>query len=260
VRSAARRAAAYFTVGSYTLLAPFGCAVVTALVFLWRGDALVCARRTQRLIAAAYRFMHDWLDLVRITDFDYRRVRVPWPAGPCVIVSNHPTLMDTTSITAVFGGGFTIVKREMHSRALLRPFMEGAGHVAAAGDDPLSTQRVVDDCVRWIERGFSAIVFPEGTRSPPGRLRPFGRTAFEIACRARVPVVCLTIVCEPVYLSKEVTVLRPPDPTPRFELAWLAQVEPADHVYDSRALRRAVEDRYVEWHRGRALAAAPDSA
>lgn len=254
MRVPARRLAAYFTVGAYTVGAPFGAAIAVVLISLWRRNPVTCARRMQRITAGAYRCMHDWLRLVRICDFDYRTALPDRPAAPCVVVANHPTLMDVTAISAVFAGGFTIVKPELHGRRLLHPFMVGAGHVAGAGNDPLSSQRVVHESVERLGQGFPLVVFPEGTRSPPGRLRPFGRTAFEIACRAGVPVVSVTIECEPVYLSKDVTVFRPPDPTARLRLALLAVDHPADSGSDSRVLRERVEGRFQAWCADRRLA------
>jgi 1-acyl-sn-glycerol-3-phosphate acyltransferase len=38
------------------------------------------------------------------------------------------------------------------------------------------------------------LVFPEGTRSPDGRLLPFKRGAFHLAIEAGVPIVPITIV------------------------------------------------------------------
>lgn len=257
-RSAARRCASYFTVGTYTAVAPLGCLAIGGLDLLWRGDEVSRARRMQRLTAGAYRFMHDWLRLVRITDFDHRTALAGVPAGPGVVVANHPTLMDITSITAALGGGFTIVKGALHGRRMLRPIMQGAGHVAAADADPMSARRVVDEAVERVGQGFRAIVFPEGTRSFADGLRPFGRTAFEIACRGRVPVISVSIECRPMYLSKEVTVFHPPDPTPVLSLGLLAVDDPADSGFDSRALLRLVEGRYRRWYEGRRLAA-PDA-
>ena len=46
--------------------------------------------------------MHDWLRWTTITDFNHREAP-DLPQRPCVIVANHPTLMDITSIIATLG-------------------------------------------------------------------------------------------------------------------------------------------------------------
>jgi 1-acyl-sn-glycerol-3-phosphate acyltransferase len=50
--------------------------------------------------------------------------------------------------------------------------------------------------------GISVVVFPEGTRSPDGRLLPFKRGGFLLAAKTRVPIVPVTINGSGKILSK----------------------------------------------------------
>lgn len=238
------------TVFLYTVNAPFAYVVFALIACLPTRDALGRARRIQAFQAFAYRRMHDWLRGFGITRFDHRRALRDLPAGPAVVVANHPTLMDITSITACLGGGFTIVKPELWRRRMLHPLLRSAGHIEGPGEDPFSAGRVVRDAIERLERGHSLIVFPEGTRTRPDERRPFGRIAFEIACRACVPLVSIGVRCEPPYLTKERTVLDPPHPCPVLELELLAVDDPADVGHDSRALLQRVEQRFRAWAGG----------
>ncbi len=250
-----RKLAVVLTVGVYAVIAPFGWAGFAVLCALWRADPNRRARRLQRVTVVAYRLMHDWLRVLRIADFDHRRGLAGMPEGPCVVVANHPTLMDITAITATLGGGCTIVKPAVYRRWLMHRLLVGAGHVEGPGTDVVAIQRVVQAAVERLRSGFSVIVFPEGTRSPAGGLHGFARTPFEIACQARVPVVSLTVRCDPVYLSKDVPLFRPPRATPRLRLALLAVDPPASFEDGSRGLRDRVAARYVDWQRGASTAA-----
>jgi len=252
-----RRVNVVVTVGGYMVLAPFGYAILALLCFVWRGDRMQRARRLQFLTSRAYRFMHRWLTWTRITRFDWRRTAPELPRGACVVIANHPTLMDVTAVTAMLGGAISIVKPGVYRRGMIRPLMLGLGHVEGPGPDPFRIGRVVDDVVERLSWGIPVVIFPEGTRSPPDDLMPFGRVAFEIACRANVPLVSLGITCEPVYLSKQVSLFRPPHPTPKMRIDLLAVDEP-DGPDQSRALRRHVEERYRAWIR-KVAAAAPRS-
>jgi 1-acyl-sn-glycerol-3-phosphate acyltransferase len=261
----ARWVAVAVTVGGYTVLSPFGYLFFTALFLTGAHDPVRRARRTQRVMAGAYRFMHDWMRWTGITRFDHRGALRGMPQGPCVVIANHPTLMDVTAIGAVLGGGCTIAKPALFRRRGLRPLLEGARNLEGPGDDPAAMTRVVDEAVARLAEGFSIIIFPEGTRSPPGRLLRFGRAAFEIACRARVPVVSVGIRCEPMWLSKEVPLFDPPHPVPDLSLLLLAIDDPAHVNYESRLLRRTVEARYRAWFAGgrhpqRAAASGPAAA
>jgi 1-acyl-sn-glycerol-3-phosphate acyltransferase len=228
-------------------MAPLGLAGFFGLCWLWRKDPLERARRIQALTVKAYRFQHDWLRFTHITNFNHRWLIEGIPEGPCVVIANHPTLMDITSISAVLGGGCTIVKPQMFRRPLLHPLIVGAGHIEGPSADVITIGKVVENAVERLKSGFRVIIFPEGTRSKESEMLPFGRTAFEIACRAGVPLVSLTIQCNPVYLSKEVLVYRPPHPTPQLRLGLLSVDDPAAVNHDSRELRKVVQDRYKTW-------------
>lgn len=252
----------WITMGVYSVIAPVGYAILATLCLCWRRDPVRRARRLQSITASAYRFMHRWLGWTRITVFDHRKELPELPDGPCVVIANHPTLMDVTAVTAVIGGACSIVKPALFRRAMIRPLMVGLGNVEGPGPDPIRIGRVVDDCCERLRWGLPVVIFPEGTRSPRQGLGPFGRVAFEIACRAKVPLVSLTITCNPLYLSKQVTLFRPPHPTPHMEIGILAVDRPEDLGSDSRELRKTVEARYQGWLRKVAGEARPtyDSA
>jgi len=247
VQHGLRTGMAWFMVWTYTAMAPFGWAFFACLCFLWRKDPHLRAVRLQRVQTRAYRFMHSWLRWSGITNFDHRRPIGGLPDGPSVVIANHPTLMDITSITAVVGSGCTIIKPAMFNRRLLHGLLVGAGHIEGPGADVLSIGRILEDAVDRLQQGFTIIVFPEGTRSRGSKLLPFGRTPFEIACRAGVPLVSMTVQCDPVYLSKEVPVLRPPHPVPELRLGVLAIDYPRSEGLGSRELRKKVEARYHAW-------------
>ncbi|MCA8973121.1 MAG: 1-acyl-sn-glycerol-3-phosphate acyltransferase [Planctomycetes bacterium] len=235
------------TVWGYTLLTPIGWLGFAVLCTAWRGDPLRRARRLQAIQVRAYRFMHDWLRWCRITHFDHRWPIPGLPTGPCVVIANHPTLMDITAVTAVFGGGCTVVKPSLFHQRLMHRQLAASGHIEGPGRDPISAGRVVEEMAERLRQGFRAIIFPEGTRSPSGELGRFGRLAFEIACRAEVPLVSLAITCEPVYLSKGVPLFRPPHPTAQLRIELLAVDDPKEFASGSRALRSHVESRYRAW-------------
>jgi 1-acyl-sn-glycerol-3-phosphate acyltransferase len=247
VQRALRTLAIVFSVALYMLVAPFGYLGFAFLCWWWRGDPHRRAFELQRLMGVGYRILHDWLRTFRIADFDHRGALPDLPTGPCILVANHPTQIDVTAIGASLGGACTIVKRAVYRRKLVRPLLVGAGLLEGPGTDPISIGQVIDDGVRRIEQGMRIFVFPEGSRSPAGDLRPFGRVAFEIACRTGAPLVTIGIRCEPVWLSHEVPMFRPPHPIPKLRLHQLAIDDPRAFGGDSRQLRERVERRLREW-------------
>ena len=69
----------------YLVNAPFGYLLFGLLCFAWRRDPARRAARLQRITSRAYRLMHDWIDLVGVTRFDWRTALPELPQGACVV-------------------------------------------------------------------------------------------------------------------------------------------------------------------------------
>ena len=67
----------------------------------------------------------------------------------------------------------------------------------------------IEAAARKIRRGASVLLFAEGTRTLDGKLQPFKRGAFNLALRASVPVVPLTINGTYAILRKHSVMIRP---------------------------------------------------
>ncbi len=227
-------------VSSYFAAAPFGYAAFAALQLLPVEDPDRRARALQRILTRAFGFMHAVLRVLRIVHFDPREVEGEIPDGPCVLVANHPTLMDTSAILSTMGNLATAVKPAVFRAFWARPLLEQAAHFEGAGTSPWRLRGMLDDALDRLGRGYRVLMFPEGTRSPPGGMHPFGRTAFEVAVRANVPVVPLVVECEPRWLSKEHSLLKPPSSVPRMKLRALPAVHPSSTGFCSRTLRDVV--------------------
>lgn len=78
--------------------------------------------------------------------------------------------------------------------------MRAAGHIAIDRTVRKKAFEAYDEAVRTIRRGFSAVVFPEGTRSRTGELLPFKNAPFGLAIAAQVPIV-------PVYVHHTFEIL-----------------------------------------------------
>ncbi|HMG22425.1 MAG TPA: lysophospholipid acyltransferase family protein [Kofleriaceae bacterium] len=104
---------------------------------------------------------------------------------------------------------------------------------------------VLRDCADRLRMGFDVLVFPEGTRSPVGgQLYPFHRGAFELAARAKVPIVLLKLTCVPAVLSKGLPIWKVSDHIATLTIEPIDVIYPADGGIESRTLCREIEQRY----------------
>ena len=224
-----------------------GCVLVgwlwLPLVWLWPGSREEKMRRAQRAVRRGFQLFHA---AMRVTGHYHctSPSGVARPSGvpadrPVVLVANHPTLCDTTAIVSLFPDVVTVSQiRYDHNPLISRP-------LRSCGFVPVGTH-MIQDCAERLRMGFDLLIFPEGTRSPVGGLQPFHRGAFEIAARAKVPVVLLKLTCDPPALSKRLPIWKNPDRTAVLTIEPVEMFHPADSALDSRARARAIEQRYRE--------------
>ncbi len=229
-------------ISTYFAMSPFAYAGFALLSLVPKRDRLARARLLQWVMSCGFGFMHWVLRVAGILDFHKGCVEGEVPRDPCVLVANHPTLVDISALIATQRPLVFPVKPTLFRSFWARPLLRDAAHIEGAGQDPFSAGRVIDQAVARLREGYRVIIFPEGTRSPPDGLHPFGRAAFEIAIRAQVPIVPIVITCSPRWLSKERSFLDPPETVPRLRMRALAPVDPKDAGSSSRTLRDIVEE------------------
>lgn len=155
----------------------------------------------------------------------------------CVYIANHPSLLDAVFMIARIPDAICILKP-----ALLRnPAIGAAARVAGfePGDNLID---LVHRASRAVAAGRALIVFPEGTRTEPGRTPGAFRNGFAlIAERARRPVRIITIRCSEGFVPRGRAWWRPATELPcwvHYEVGPLLQ--PADYPSAS-AFGRACE-------------------
>ncbi|HMF44384.1 MAG TPA: lysophospholipid acyltransferase family protein, partial [Polyangia bacterium] len=139
----------------------------------------------------------------RLMDFNPRGLDASTPGPRFVMVANHPTLIDQCALAALFGRLVCVAKPLLFRVPFVGRILRACNYLEGGEMEGLAAGLVVSRALDRIAQAAPLLVFPEGTRSPPGGLRPFRRGPFEIACRANVPVVPLLIRCEPLVLAKE---------------------------------------------------------
>ena len=158
-----------------------------------------CARWWCRLIA--------WTVGARISVHGSENIRAD---RNYIYMANHCSLLDTPALFAYLPHQFRIMaKKEL----FLIPFM--GWHLYTAGNFPiergdarktaLSLRKVIDG----LKAGKSLMLFPEGTRSPDGRLQEFKLGAFKIALRSKLPIVPVAIRGTHKLLPKHSLAPRP---------------------------------------------------
>jgi 1-acyl-sn-glycerol-3-phosphate acyltransferase len=116
------------------------------------------------------------------------------PDRAYVYVANHASLIDTPALFAYLPYPFRIMaKRGLFWIPFMGWHLWASGHFPIDRRDARRTARSVRAVIDGVREGRSLAVFPEGTRTPDGRLQEFKPGAFKIAIKAGVPIVPVAI-------------------------------------------------------------------
>lgn len=124
--------------------------------------------------------------LFPIVRYQTKKYKMP---QPCVFVANHTSYLDIIfspfyiDHTAVYMG-----KCELLKIPLFKYFFIYL-------DIPVNRKSVTEahkayiECAKKLDEGLSVVIYPEGTISESGKLRPFKNGAFKLAIEKQVPIV-----------------------------------------------------------------------
>jgi len=225
-----------------------GCVLVgwlyLPILVLWPGTREQKFRRAHGAVRKGFRFFHWWMRLLRLYGYQtsFRALRpADAPAtSPVIVVANHPTLCDTTSLVTQFPNVVAVTGSGFDKNPFIGRVLRLCGFV------PVGLQ-MIPECIERLRMGFDVLIFPEGTRSPAnGGLQPFHRGAFELAVRAKVPIVLVKLTCSPPALSKRMPIWKHPDRMPVLTIEPFDTIHPAESGQGSKATTRAIEQRYYQ--------------
>jgi 1-acyl-sn-glycerol-3-phosphate acyltransferase len=212
--------------------------VLCLVLLLWprRADFGPAVRTTIRRLFDGWL---RWLHASRVIAISWHGFEgVALPAGT-VYVANHPSLTDATFLLARLPDAICLFKPSLMRNPALGPAALMAGFVASG-----SGLALVRAASEQVARGRSLLIFPEGTRTSPGRrLNPLkGGFALVAAC-ARAPVQLVILRASPEWGARG----RRWWPAPRLLPAWftitLDQRWPYDPDRTPAQLTAAVEQR-----------------
>jgi 1-acyl-sn-glycerol-3-phosphate acyltransferase len=114
-----------------------------------------------------------------------------------LVIANHPSLLDVVFLISQIRNATCIVKPALATNPFMRIPIHAMGYIYA--DDP---EAVVKQCAEELQEGCSLIVFPEGTRTTPGKPLKFLRGAATIALQSKAKILPVIIGCSPTTLTK----------------------------------------------------------
>jgi 1-acyl-sn-glycerol-3-phosphate acyltransferase len=127
-----------------------------------------------------------------------------------IFAANHQSQFDIFVLQGYLGYDFRwLVKMELFRIPVFGKAMEVAGYIPVDRTHGRKALKSLDEAAQRIADGTSVAVFPEGTRSPDGKLGQFKAGAILLAIKAGVPVVPVAITGTHQVLPKGRLLVRP---------------------------------------------------
>jgi len=128
---------------------------------------------------------------------------------PVVFMANHQSNCDPPALLAVLPPVLVMVKKEFFRVPLIGQAMVQCGFIRVDRSNREQAFEAVEKGVQALKAGRSFLVYPEGTRSPDGRLRSFKKGVFVMAIKAGAPIVPISVSGSSKIMPKGKFVIRP---------------------------------------------------
>ncbi|MGE0078661.1 MAG: lysophospholipid acyltransferase family protein [Bacteroidales bacterium] len=110
-----------------------------------------------------------------------------------VIVSNHQSAFDIALLYRINMHFKWVSKRELIKVPVIGWNLLLNRHILIDRKNVFSSKKLLDEGLKNLRMGSSVFIFPEGTRTPDGRVKRFKEGAFLLAQQAGVPILPLVI-------------------------------------------------------------------
>ncbi|MEC9281282.1 MAG: lysophospholipid acyltransferase family protein [Bdellovibrionota bacterium] len=176
--------------------------------------------RMRAVIQSSFRLFFAILHNARLFDFQVEGLEKVKGDRGVILVANHPSLIDVVSLISLMPNVSCIVKKALFENFFLKGVVLRAGYIP--NDE---SEGILELCKVSLERGDNIIIFPEGTRSIPGKAMSLKRGAAQIAVRLGVPVRVAKITVNPPTLTKGAPWYKIPPRRALFKVEFLERIE-----------------------------------
>lgn len=155
------------------------------------------------------------------------------PMGTCIFAANHTSSADAPAVVGAIPRRIAILlKRSLFEWPIVGQAFQLAHFIPVDRFNRDSAIESVEKAIEAIRNGQSFLIYPEGTRSPDGRLQDFKKGTAVMAIKSCVPVV--PVACSGAHrvMEKRKLKIRPGN----ILVEFLDPIDPAKYSLDEREL------------------------
>ncbi|WP_200805876.1 lysophospholipid acyltransferase family protein [Desulfonispora thiosulfatigenes] len=164
--------------------------------------------------------------------------------GPVLFVSNHQGNFDIPLLLAAISKpkGF-VAKIELKKMPLVNRWMQAINCVFIKRNHPKEALKSINEGIAVLRKGYSLVVFPEGTRSKGKNMNEFKSASLRLATKSGVPIVPITINGSYKIMEQNSGLIRPAD----VEITISEPINPQDFKsYDANELMHMLKTKIEE--------------
>ena len=159
------------------------------------------------------------------------------PSGTCLFIANHTSTVDAPAVVGAIPQRIAILlKQSLFRYPIVGQAFRLAHFIPVDRSKQESAIASLEKAIEAMRAGQSFLIYPEGTRSPDGRLQEFKKGAVVMAIKAGVPIV--PIACSGAHriMRKRSLEIHPGE----ILVEFLAPIDASQYTFEEREQLNAV--------------------
>ncbi|WP_165974140.1 lysophospholipid acyltransferase family protein [Marinitoga lauensis] len=112
---------------------------------------------------------------------------------PYIIIANHQSLLDIPLIIGYIHPVGFIAKKELEKAPIISTYIKALGSVFIDRKNPTQAAKALRELRKKLNEGRKLALFPEGTRTLDGKVKPFKKGSLMIPYRYGIKIIPVTI-------------------------------------------------------------------
>ncbi len=187
--------------------------------------------RAQHAISITFKIFVFIMESLRVISFEFINIEKLSKDTGCVLVSNHPTLIDIVVLISKMKFCNIIIKQQLWKNPFMKRVLQIAGYIPNTKSEDISA-RIIES----LSRGDNLLIFPEGSRSIPSQPLTLQRGAAQIAIRTPAQIRLIRIKCSPSGLAKHDKWYKVPAKKVEYVVEVGERIDPAEFLENAAGL------------------------
>ncbi len=188
----------------------------------------------QSIIQKSFLLFAKTMRFLGAIDYQFIGVETLKKERNCLIIANHPSLIDYVLIGSQLSQCDCLVKASIWKNFFMRGIVKAAGYIPN-----INPEQLLDSCSERLDAGNVLLIFPEGTRTKEQGERTLQRGASQVAVRTQTDLRVIHITVSPSFLTKEKKWYQVPKVKPMFTVEVKEKIEVTPFITEADSLSLA---------------------